>query len=111
MGRPIFQPWLVMLAGAKDYNETSEPIAVNSSYAQSVQVQWGAGATDGEVMVECADVKSFSGTWAELKRLPCTGSNRLDLYEHDGPCVFIRTRISKALSGGTVTTKLQAMVG
>jgi hypothetical protein len=111
MGRPIFHPWVVMLNAAKDYDDTSESIPVNSSYAQSVQVHWGAGATDGEVVVECADSKTFSGTWAELKRMPCTGSNRLDLYEHDGPCVFIRTRITKAVAGGTVTTKLQAMVG
>src|SRR6266404_6032866 len=109
MGRPVFHPWFVMLNQAKDYDETSEAVAVNSSYSQSVQVHWGPGATDGEVMVECADAKSFSGRWAELKRMPCTGSNGLDLYQHDGPCVFIRTRITKALSGGTVTTKLQMM--
>src|SRR5688572_22779177 len=111
MGRPVFQPWLVMLNAARDYDETSESIAVNSSSAQSVQVHWGAGATSGEVIIECADSKNFSGTWAELKRIPCTGSNRLDLYEHNGPCVFIRTRITRALSGGTVTTKLQMLVG
>ena len=95
-----------MLDAAKDYDQASEAIAVNSSCAQSIQVHWGAGAKDGEVVVECADSKGFSGTWAELKRIPCAGSNRLDLYEHNGPCIFIRTRITKGLSGGTVTTKL-----
>ena len=111
MGHPYFSEWVVLLKDASAFDETSEAIAVNPSYAQSVQVHWGKGAKDGEVIIECADVKSFSGTWAELKRMPCTGSNRLDLYEHNGPCVFIRARITKAVSGGTVTTKLQMMVG
>src|SRR6266851_5567772 len=111
MGHPYFSDWIVLLKDAAGFDETSEAIAVNPSYAQSVQVHWGSGARDGEIIVECADAKSFPGTWAELTRMPCTGSNRLELYEHNGPCVFIRTRITKALSGGTVTTKLQMMVG
>jgi hypothetical protein len=111
MGRPYFVEWVVMLSGASDYNETGEAIAVNPSYAQSVQVHWEAGAKDGEVIVECADSKNFNGIWAELKRIQCTGGNKLEIYEHNGPCVFIRTRITKAISGGKVTTKLQMMVG
>lgn len=100
-----------MLNGASAYDETSEAIAVNPSYAQSVQLHWGPGVKDGEVIIECADSKAFGGTWAELKRMPSPGSNKLEIYEHNGPCVFIRTRITKAISGGTVTTKLQMMMG
>ena len=111
MGHPYFSEWVVMLDGASDYNQTGDAIAVNPSYAQSVQLHWGAGARDGEVIVECADSKNFAGTWAELKRIPCTGDNKLEIYEHSGPCVFIRTRITKAIAGGSVTTKLQMMVG
>jgi hypothetical protein len=111
MGRPYFAEWVVMLSSATDFNQTSEAIAVNASYAQSINVHWSKGAADGEVMIECADSKNFGGTWAELKRLPFNGENRLDLYEHNGPCVFIRTRITKAILGGTVTTKLQCLVG
>ena len=111
MGRPYFPEWAVMLKSASGFDDTSEAIAVNPSYAQSVLVHWGAGAKDGEVTIECADSKGFTGTWAELKRMPCTGGNRQELYEHNGPCVFIRTRITKAILGGTVTTKLQFLVG
>lgn len=111
MGRPFFAEWLVMLNSASKFNETSEAIAVNNSYAQSINVHWSKEATDGEVTIECADSKTFGGTWAELKRVPFNGANRLDLYEHNGSCVFIRTRITKAILAGTVTTKLQCLVG
>jgi hypothetical protein len=111
LGRPIFQPWFALLQSAKDFDETSEAIAVNSSYAQSVLVHWGVGTKDGEIVVECADSKNFNGTWAELKRMPWIGSNTQEIFEHNGPCAFIRTRVSKAIIGGTVATKLQAMAG
>lgn len=111
MGRPFFVDWVVMLNSTAAFDDTSEAVPVNASYAQSVLVYWSAGSNDGEVIVECADSMRFSGTWAELKRIPWTGADKLDLYEHNGPCVFIRTRITKAILGGTVTTKLQCLVG
>lgn len=111
MGRPYFSDWPVMLDAASEFNEIGEAIAVNPSYEQSVLIHWSSGASDGEIIVECSDSKSFSGTWAELKRVPCTGGNKQDLYEHKGPCVFIRTRITKAVVGGTVTTKVQMLIG
>lgn len=111
MGHPHFFNWLIMLNEASHLNETSEAIAVNNSSQQSVQVYWGCGVTDGEIVIECADSKDFTGMWAELERLPCIGENRLYLYEHNGPCVFIRTRVSREIIGGTVTTKLQCLVG
>lgn len=111
MGHPYFADWIVMLNQASIFNETSEAIAVNVSYTQSILTHWSIGARDGEVIIECADSKSFSGTWAELARIPFSGENKLDLYQHNGPCPFIRTRITKAISGGTVTTKIQCLVG
>jgi hypothetical protein len=111
MGRPYFAEWITMLEGASAFDETSEAIAVNPSYAQSVEIFWSSGCRDGEVIVECAGSKNFSGEWAALHRFPWSGDNRLELYEHNGPCVFIRTRITKAVTGGTVTTKLQCLIG
>jgi hypothetical protein len=111
MGRPYFAEWVGMLDNASQFDEKSEAVAVNASYAQSVMVQWSRGANDGEIVIECADSKYFDGIWAELKRIPCTGENRLDLFEHNGACVFVRTRITRPISAGTVTTKLQCMVG
>jgi hypothetical protein len=111
MGRPYFAEWVVMLHQASEFDDKSEGVAVNASNAQSVMINWGEGTKDGEVIVECADSKNFRGTWAELKRIPWRGDNRLDLYEHTGPCVFVRTRVTKPILGGTVTTKLQCLVG
>jgi hypothetical protein len=111
LGRPYFSEWVVMLDGASGFGETGEAIAVNMSYSQSVMILWGKGTTGGEVTVEVSDSKDFDGTWAELQRLAWSGDNKQDLYEHDGPCRFIRTRITKAVTGGKVTTKLQCMVG
>ena len=111
MGRPFFSTWIVLLNGASAFDEASEAIAVNPSYAQSIEIFWSRGCKGGEVIVECAGAKNFSGTWAELHRFPWSGDNKLGLYEHNGPCVFIRTRITKAVVGGTVTTKLQCLVG
>ena len=111
MGRPYFAEWIVMLSGASAFEQTSEAVAVNPTYAQSVEIFWSRGCKDGEVVVECASSKNFGGQWAELHRFNWTGDNKLELYEHNGPCVFIRTRVSKSINGGTVTTKLQCMIG
>ena len=111
MGRIYFSNWMVMVNEASDFNETSDPISVGVTHTQSIQIQWSEGAEDGEVIVECADTKTFTGTWAELKRIPFAGENRLDLDQHDGPCNFIRTRITKVIPGGTVTTKIQCLKG
>jgi hypothetical protein len=110
MGRPLFAQWQIMLNGASGLNDTSVAIAVNNSYSQSILIHWGKGVVDGEVIVECADSKDFSGKWAELTRLPFTDENQQDLYEHNGLCLFIRTRICKEVIGGTVTTKLQCLI-
>lgn len=111
MGRPCYAEWMVMLNSASRFNSISEGVAVNPTYAQSVLIHWGRGTTDGEIIIECSDQKYFDGTWAELKRVAWSGENKQELYEHNGPCNFIRTRITKAVAGGTVTTKLQGLVG
>jgi len=40
MGHPIFEPWALMLNAAKSFGEKGEAIAVNSSYAQSEEIEY-----------------------------------------------------------------------
>lgn len=111
MGYPVFADCQDMLSDANSLNATHPAIAVNHTNRQSVLVRWGEGTTGGEVTVECADSASFSGTWIELTTIPWTTPNSQVQYDHDGPCQFIRTRISRAITGGTVTTKVQGFAG
>lgn len=73
-----------------------------------VYVIFSPGVTAGTVIVESADSSSFTGEWASLVVLPFVTANKQHVVQITGGLAAVRTRISVAIVGGTVSSKLFA---
>lgn len=74
----------------------------------TVSVLWGAGVTAGNIVVESAPFKEYTGTWAEIAQVPWTAASRCDDVRFQGAFGAVRTRIETAIANGTVTTVIAA---
>lgn len=68
----------------------------------AVYVAFGAGTNAGTVLVEGAHVPNYAGTWALLGTVAWAAANRSHLVAITGAHRALRTRISVAVTGGTV---------
>jgi len=82
-----------------------EPIAI------TIYVKAGAGVSAGVVSVEEADSADYTGTWSVLATVSTTVASAENAVRVAGPCKAIRTRISTAITGGTVSTYIVAATG
>lgn len=73
-----------------------------------VYVRWSAGTSAGAVTVETASDPAYAGAWASLAVVAWAAADREDVVQVTGALRAVRTRISTAVVGGTVTTKLHA---
>lgn len=79
-------------------------------------VSWSAGALDGEVTIEVADEVNYTGAWAPLAvvNFQTTSSGisgpKQDYVNVPGGYAAFRHRITKQVTGGTVTTKITGSV-
>ena len=69
----------------------------------AVYVEYGAGVSAGEVTVETASEKAFSGTWDVLTVIAWAAASRSHSYRTTGAYGAIRVRVTSAIVGGTVT--------
>jgi hypothetical protein len=113
---------LVMRSHATEELSTNLPLLVAQSAATTAVVApqlnnyrcrsfaiyttWSAGTTAGVVTVETADSDSFAGTWASLGTVNWVAANSQAITNLNGIYMSIRTRISTAVVGGTVSTRL-----
>lgn len=65
---------------------------------------WSAGVSAGAVTVESSYTTGYAGTWAPLAVVATTAASRTDLVQITGVHRYLRTRISTAVVGGTVST-------
>jgi len=70
----------------------------------AVYVIWSAGTSAGAVTIETADQDAFAGTWAPEQVVTWSAANKEDIYQITGVHRAVRTRISTAIVGGTVST-------
>lgn len=70
----------------------------------AVYIIWGAGTSAGAVTIETADNDAYAGVWAALSTVPWTAVSKEDVVQITGIHKSIRTRISTAIVGGTVST-------
>lgn len=70
----------------------------------AVYVEFGAGTNAGTVVVEGAHVANYGGTWANLGTVAWAAASRTHLVAITGAHAALRTRISVAVTGGTVNT-------
>lgn len=70
----------------------------------AVYVEWSAGTTAGAVKVESASDAAFAGSWAPLATVTWSAASKEDIVQITGVHLHLRTRISTAIVGGTVST-------
>jgi hypothetical protein len=64
-------------------------------------VQFGAGTSAGQVVIEAAHDPSYTGTWAELASVDWAAANKEHYVSVHGVFIALRARISTAIVGGT----------
>jgi hypothetical protein len=67
-------------------------------------IQWSSGTSDGTVLIETAHIGSYAGAWAPLTEVAWSEANSEDIVQITGVMMFVRTRVSEAIVGGTVST-------
>lgn len=68
----------------------------------AVYARFSSGASAGVVTVETSSDRNYSGTWHSLGTLTAASDTEKVLFV-DGPLLWVRARISTAISGGTVS--------
>lgn len=69
-------------------------------------VEWSAGVSAGVVSIEAAPSADYAGTWSVLAVVVTSAGSSVDTVVLPGSYYAIRHRISTAVIGGTVTTKV-----
>lgn len=70
----------------------------------TVYIEWGAGVSAGAVIVEEMYSPTFTGTAAPIQTVTFSAANSVSAVHLNSPVGAIQTRISTAITGGTVNT-------
>lgn len=65
-----------------------------------VFVKFSAGTTGGTVVIESSDNENFTGNWHTEATVAWTVADKQVAVLLDGPFMFLRARISVAITGG-----------
>jgi len=74
----------------------------------TIYVRFNASTTAGAVAVEEAYDASETGTWANIATVSWAAANRVHAVHIPGTSRAVRTRISTAITGGTVSAWIVA---
>lgn len=74
----------------------------------TVYVVAGAGVSAGVVTIEEAHDPDYSGTWAEVTTVTTSAASVCNAVHLSGTYKALRTRISTAIVGGTISTRVVA---
>ena len=80
----------------------------NDAQNHAIGVQWGAGATQGVVVIEAGPYKGYTGTWVNLTTFNWAAANTFDLWRGQGPFDALRARITTTVDGAGVTVNYSA---
>lgn len=97
-----------LLDGSSALN-AAEPIMLGAQTAEhTIYVEWSAGVTAGVVTIETAPSNDYAGTWATMQTVSWVSASRVDRFSFTGAFGAVRTRVSTAITNGTVTTYIAA---
>lgn len=103
-----------MLTAAVALNSVSDPVPLGNTRKHTHGVVFGPGTSAGTVIVETASERDYAGTWEPLATYAWTGAAPSQLGSDDsyeGPLIgFVRHRVSVAVVGGSVTSKMRRLL-
>lgn len=86
---------------------TSEVIVEPNARRWIMTVQWSAGVSAGEVILESGPSRTYTGTWAN-EGSSVFADNAFDRVVSDSNADYVRVRVGTNVVGGTVTVFLEA---
>jgi hypothetical protein len=98
----------ILLSGASALDAAKAYQLGGSQREVAVYILFGPGTTAGAVAVESASDPTFAGTWENLVTVAWVAADREHIVQLSGVLRAVRTRISTAIAGGTVTTRIVA---
>lgn len=87
-------------------NATSDvlnPADVGNCKEVTFYLVFSAGAAAGAVQIEESAIEGYAGTWAPIGSAVTFGNDVQKTVKASGVNMFVRARISSAITGGTVT--------
>lgn len=87
---------------------TSKPFQVIGSHKDVCLTYTSEGTTSGgNIIVEESDLKSYTGTWSQIESRAAstfTGGVKLCVHVQLGAGLWVRARVSSAITGGGTAT-------
>lgn len=72
----------------------------------AIYIRWNASAAAGSVTLESASDTAYTGTWAPMAVIAFTTASKEDIIQVTGIHLNLRTRVSSAITSGTVSSWL-----
>lgn len=102
--RPIVAQALQTAATTLNAATTIGPGFMSRCRETAIYIEWSAASSAGAVVVESAFNEAYAGTWANLATVNWVSGSRVDIVQITGVHGALRTRVSSAITGGTVNT-------
>jgi hypothetical protein len=98
--------WTVTWLSAVSTDETtSTPIPVNAAIDLGVYVEWSAGTSAGQLVVEEAWDTATTGAWSAVGTINWSAASSTDVFHQTGSFRALRVRVNTAIAGGTITVR------
>lgn len=65
-----------------------------------VYILWGSATTAGQIVVEHAPYKEYTGAWSNLATFDWVAGGTMDTYRGEGAWGAVRVRVATAVAGG-----------
>jgi hypothetical protein len=86
---------------AADETKSTEVLCACQTREHTAYVEYGAGTTAGNVVVESAPYKGYTGLWAEVGQIPWSVASKMEMYRFTGCFGALRLRVETAIANGT----------
>ena len=97
-----------LLDGSSALNAAGTIMLGAQTREHTIYVEWSAGVTAGVVTIETAPSNDYAGTWATMQTVSWVSASRVDRFIFTGAFGAVRTRVSTAITNGTVTSYIAA---
>jgi hypothetical protein len=100
-----------LLAAASSLNAASSIDLRGEPSNVTIYIKNSAGVSAGAVSIEEADSTGYTGTWSVISSVTCDTPSVTNAVHLVGTYKALRTRISTAITGGTISTHIAASEG